>query len=239
MKKIVVKYLIEFIVIVVGISVSFWFDKYQISLDNIQRENQVIQELLTELKLIDSTVENREKVFKYDFENLNHLIQDNIGSATFTYEELLIATTDYRGFSPSDEIYTSLKYDGGLKFIRNNQIKIAIEALYNGTKYGVIANMEDEIVVQRDVLKYIQFNFPSLLIELEQKNLTEEEKIKAFAKTVQSDKTLKSLLSSKLRFMGNKLKFLEAYKQSLSRLKKLISEHYEIGKLIAIPPSKS
>ena len=87
---------------------------------------------------------------------------------------MLIATTDYRGFSPSEEIYTSLKYDGGLKFIRNNQIKIAIEALYNGTKYGVIANMEDEIVVQRDVLKYIQFNYPGLLIDLEQKNLTEK-----------------------------------------------------------------
>ena len=155
MKKIFLKYLIEFIVIVVGISVSFWFDKYQISLDNIEKENQVIKELSTEMDLIESTVESREKAFRYDYENLKRIINNKVQRDSFTYEELLIATTDYRGFSPSEEIYTSLKYDGGLKFIRNNQIKIAIEALYNGTKYGVIANMEDEIVVQRDVLKYI------------------------------------------------------------------------------------
>ena len=226
MKKIFVKYLIEFVVIVVGISVSFWFDKYQTSLDNIEREKQVIQELFTELDLIDSTVEGREKVFIYDFENLNSIINNNVIFDTFSYEELLIASIDYRGFSPSEEIYTSLKYDGGLKYIRNNEIKIAIEALYNGTKYGVIANMEDEIVVQRDVLKYIQYNYPELLIDFEQKNINENDKIRIFTKTVQSDKTLKSLLSTKHRFMGSKLRFLENYKKSLAKLKMLISEQY-------------
>ena len=81
MKKIFLKYLIEFIVIVVGISVSFWFDKYQISLDNIERENQVIKELLTEMDLIESTVESREKAFRYDYENLKK-------SLTIKYNEI-------------------------------------------------------------------------------------------------------------------------------------------------------
>ena len=226
MKKVFIKYLIEFIVIVVGISVSFWFDKYQLSLDNIERENQIIKELLTEMDLIDSSVLSREKAFRFDYENLKNIINNNVQPDTFRYEELLIAATDYRGFSPSEEIYTSLKYDGGLKFIRNNQIKIAIEALYNGTKYGVIANMNDEIVVQRDVLKYIQFNYPSFLIDLDQRDLSENEKIAIFTKTVQSDKTLKSLLSSKLRFMGSKLKYLNNYKNSLQKLQSLMSEEY-------------
>lgn len=226
MKKIFVKYFIEFIVIVVGISVSFWFDKYQITLDNIEIEKQIIQELLTEMDLIESTVENREKVFTNDFEILKSIINNNVELGNFSYDELLIASTDYRGFSPSEEIYTSLKYDGGLKYIRNNEVKIAIEALYNGTKYGVIANMQDEIVIQRDVLKYIQFNYPDLLIDLEQKNLSENEKVRIFTKRVQSDNTFKSLLSTKHRFMDNKLKFLENYKKSLAKLKKLISDQY-------------
>ena len=69
---------------------------------------------------------------------------------------------DIRGFSPSEEIYTSLNIRWRSKVYLKNEIKIAIEALYNGTKYGVIANMEDEIVVQRDVLKYIQYNYPEV-----------------------------------------------------------------------------
>jgi len=222
MKKIVLKYVIEFSVIVLGISVSFWFDKYQTSLDNIDREKEVLSELSTELEVIENTVKNRESVFKFDTENLVRVINDSITSTTFSYAELLIASTDYRGFSPSEEIYTSLKYDGGLKFIRNSKIKIAIESFYNGTKYGVVANMEDEIIVQREILKYIQFNHPQLLIEISDMEISELEKIKFFTRIVQKDRTLKSLLISKLRFMKNKLTFLKGYKNSLAELKNLI-----------------
>tara|TARA_Y100001958_G_scaffold114081_1_gene81227 strand:- start:1364 stop:2044 length:681 start_codon:yes stop_codon:yes gene_type:complete len=222
MKKIVLKYVIEFSVIVLGISVSFWFDKYQTSLDNIDREKEVLSELSTELEVIENTVKNRESVFKFDTENLVRVINDSITSTTFSYAELLIASTDYRGFSPSEEIYTSLKYDGGLKFLRNSKIKVAIESFYNGTKYGVVANMEDEIIVQREILKYIQFNHPQLLIEISNMKISELEKIKFFTRIVQKDRTLKSLLISKLRFMKNKLTFLKGYKNSLAELKNLI-----------------
>ena len=226
MKKVFVKYMIEFFVIVVGISVSFWFDRYQVSLDNIDREKEVISELATELDLIQLSVENRESAFTFDFENLTMILNDSLNNVNFNYPELLIATTDYRGFSPSEEIYTSLKYDGGLKFIRFNSIKIAIESLYNGTKYGVIANMEDEIIVQRDVLKYIQYNYPKLLVDIEKMRISELEKISIFTDIVQKDKTLKSLLTSKLRFMKNKLRFLHDYKNSLFELKKLVRTSY-------------
>lgn len=226
MKKVFVKYMIEFFVIVVGISVSFWFDRYQVSLDNIDREKEVISELATELDLIQLSVENRESAFTFYFENLTMILNDSLNNFNFNYPELLIATTDYRGFSPSEEIYTSLKYDGGLKFIRFNSIKIAIESLYNGTKYGVIANMEDEIIVQRDVLKYIQYNYPKLLVDIEKMRISELEKISIFTDIVQKDKTLKSLLTSKLRFMKNKLRFLQDYKNSLFELKKLVRTSY-------------
>ena len=222
MKKIVLKYVIEFSVIVLGISVSFWFDKYQTSLDNIDREKEVLSELSTELEVIENTVKNRDSVFKFDTENLVRVINDSITNVTFSYAELLIASIDYRGFSPSEEIYTSLKYDGGLKFIRNSKIKVAIESFYNGTKYGVLANTEDEIIVQREILKYIQFNHPQLLIEIGDMEISELEKIKFFTRIVQKDRTLKSLLISKLRFMKNKLTFLKGYKNSLAELKNLI-----------------
>ena len=222
MKKIVLKYVIEFSVIVLGISVSFWFDKYQTSLDNIDREKEVLSELSTELKVIENTVKNRDSVFKFDAENLARVIDDSIPNVTFSYAELLIASIDYRGFSPSEEIYTSLKYDGGLKFIRNSKIKVAIESFYNGTKSGVLANTQDEVIVQREVLKYIQFNHPQLLIEIGNMEISELEKIRIFTCIVQKDRTLKSLLISKLRFMKNKLIFLKDYRKSLEELKNLI-----------------
>ena len=223
MKKIIFKYVIEFSVIVLGISVSFWFDKYQKSLDNIDREKEVLSELSTELEVIENTIKNRDSVFRFDKENLIRIIDDDLENISFTYSELLIASIDYRGFSPSEEIYTSLKYDGGLKFIRNSNIKIAIESFYNGTKYGVLANIEDEIVVQREILKYIQYNHPQVLIEISKMKISEFKKIKLFTNIVQKDSTLKSLLVSKLRFMNSKLIFLQRYKSSLLMLKTLVA----------------
>ena len=223
MKKIVLKYVIEFSVIVLGISVSFWFDKYQKSLDDIDREKEVLSELSTELEVIENTIKNRDSVFRFDKENLIRIIDDDLENISFTYSELLIASIDYRGFSPSEEIYTSLKYDGGLKFIRNSNIKIAIESFYNGTKYGVLANIKDEIVVQREILKYIQYNHPQVLIEISKMKISEFKKIKLFTNIVQKDSTLKSLLVSKLRFMNSKLIFLQRYKSSLLMLKTLVA----------------
>ena len=205
-----------------GISVSFWFDKYQTSLDNIDREKEVLSELSTELEVIENTVKNRDSVFRFDTENLIRVINNNISDVTFSYSELLIASIDYRGFSPSEEIYTSLKYDGGLKFIRNSKIKVAIESFYNGTKSGVLANTQDEVIVQREVLKYIQFKHPQLLIEIGKMKIPDFEKIKLFTNVVQEDRTLKSLLTSKLRFMKSKIIFLQRYKNSLAELKNLI-----------------
>ena len=205
-----------------GISVSFWFDKYQTSLDNIDREKEVLSELSTELEVIENTVKNRDSVFRFDTENLIRVINNNISDVTFSYSELLIASIDYRGFSPSEEIYASLKYDGGLKFIRNSKIKVAIESFYNGTKSGVLANTQDEVIVQREVLKYIQFKHPQLLIEIGKMKIPDFEKIKLFTNVVQEDRTLKSLLTSKLRFMKSKIIFLQRYKNSLAELKNLI-----------------
>ena len=201
---------------------SFWFDNYQTSLEDLDREKEIISELATELEIIEKSTLNRDSVFRYDSENLKNIIDGVIKNSNFSYSELLIAATDYRGFGPSEEIYTSLKYDGGLKFIRNKKVKIAIESLYKGTKYGVVANMEDEIFVQKEILKYIQFNYPGLLIDVGKMKIQESKKIKIFSNIVQKDKTLKALLVSKLRFMDSKLLFLQRYKNSLFELKKLL-----------------
>ncbi len=52
--------------------------------------------------------------------------------------------------------------------------------------------------------------------------ISELDKIKFFTRIVQKDRTLKSLLISKLRFMKNKLIFLKDYRKSLEELKNLI-----------------
>ena len=60
MKKTIVKYFIEFIVIVIGVSISFYAENYNDSLNKIQLKNQSLNRILENLK-----VDNRDNRFNY------------------------------------------------------------------------------------------------------------------------------------------------------------------------------
>jgi hypothetical protein len=224
MKKLTFKYLLEFVVIVLGISVSFWFDKYQNRIEDAKKERVVFSDLNTELRIISSMIENRRAAFLFDIQIINSLLQNSAkDSIQYNYDDLLTAVTDWRGFTPSEEIYTSLKYDGGLKFITSIEIKAAIEAFYHGTKAGILANMEDEVMVQREILKYLQYNHPQMLLMENDIIKSEAEKIALFKSVLNNDPTLQFLLISKLRFMGNKNKGMQNYKRSHENLVRLLN----------------
>ena len=76
MKKLTFKYLLEFVVIVLGISVSFWFDKYQNRIENAKKERVVFSDLNTELRIISSMIENRRAAFLFDIQIINSLLQN-------------------------------------------------------------------------------------------------------------------------------------------------------------------
>ena len=118
MKKIVLKYVIEFSVIVLGISVSFWFDKYQTSLDNIDREKEVLSELSTELEVIENTVKNRDSVFRFDTENLilpEAYVNPSLKEFCLSDYLIILKWIDYaKGIGdPTSELFSSIpiKYD--------------------------------------------------------------------------------------------------------------------------------
>jgi hypothetical protein len=77
MKKLTFKYLLEFVVIVLGISVSFWFDKYQNRIEDAKKERVVFSDLNTELRIISSMIENRRAAFLFDIQIINSLIQNS------------------------------------------------------------------------------------------------------------------------------------------------------------------
>ena len=66
MKKTIVKYFFEFIVIVIGVSISFYVENYNDSLNKIQLKNQSLNRILENLK-----VDNTDNRFNYKAQ-VNH-----------------------------------------------------------------------------------------------------------------------------------------------------------------------
>ena len=221
-KKYFIKYTLEFIVIVLGISVSFWGNNKQAVNESKNNEIEVYIDIRTELNELTNFISERTAAFKYDLDLIDNVYKEN-HNYNFTYTQMLIAITDWRGFQPAIEIYSSLKYDGGLKYISNAEIKVAIDRFY-APNNGLFANMEDEVIVQREILKFLHLNYPLVLLNEDSSSLEEAEKIEYFKNIIRNDLTFRSILKSKRRFMFSKLSGIKEYHKNHKDLLSLINK---------------
>ena len=226
MKKYLIKYTLDFVVIVLGISISFWGNNKQTFIENRNHEIKVYEDIKMELNELTKMINERTTAFNFDIELIDNIYNES-KNFEFTYQDMLTAVTDWRGFEPSIEIYSSLKYDGGLKYISNLEIKLAIDKFYsrNNPIYG---NMEDEVIVQREILKFLHLNYPLVLLNQDSKSIDENKKINHFKNIISSDLTFRSLLKSKRRFMYNKKMGIDRYRRRheelLIMIDKLLSQ---------------
>ena len=78
MKKFAIKYSIEFIVIVFGISISFFLENIRIERENENKEKLVKLNLLNELINSGEYLNSRKEAYNIDLQFLNALIDKNI-----------------------------------------------------------------------------------------------------------------------------------------------------------------
>jgi len=227
MKKYLLKYVLEFFVIVMGISVSFWLSKHKDSIENAEKEIQVFDDLFNGISSMDTRIENRTEAFKFDLD----IIENLLGLSDFNnynYNNLMVAVTDWRGFDLNLDTYSTLKEEGSLKYIKSKDIKIKLEKFYNSAAGMITNNMEDDVIMQREILKYLNYNYPILM--LRNKEYNDELLILNFKSIVNEDLTLKSLIKAKHRFMSNKYEGILTYYESQKELKGLIK--FNLDKLV-------
>ena len=215
-KKYLLKYFLEFLVIVMGISVSFWLSNYQESVDDAEKEIQVYNDLFNGISSLDMGIKERTFAFKFD----SDIIENLLGLSDFNkynYDDLMTAVTDWRGFGQNQETYSTLKEEGSLKYIVSKELKVKLEKFYGSAANGIISNMEDDVIMQREILNYLNYNYPKLVLrgnEYDDKSL-----ILNFKSVLKKDLTLKSLIKAKHRFMLNKYEGILNYNKVQKELK--------------------
>ena len=225
-KKYLLKYSLEFLVIVMGISVSFWLSNYQESVDNAEKEIQVYNDLFNGISTLDTRIKNRTFAFKFDLDIIENLLGLSVFNK-YNYDDLMTVVIDWRGFGQNQETYSTLKAEGSLKYIVSKELKVNLEKFYGSAANGIISNMEDDVIMQREILNYLNYNYPKLVLrsnEYDGKSL-----ILNFRSVLKKDLTLKSLIKAKQRFMSNKYKGILNYDKVQKELKGQIKS--ELDKL--------
>ena len=231
-KKNIIRYFVEFIVILSEVSASFWVEEYRESLQNKEEMYKVLNNLKMELDEIDDYCKEREIVFNKDSDIINMLIKNSgysldsmflLVDSTF---EIEVAIIDYRGFRPPMDRYNSIINEGTLKFVKSDKIKELLSQLNNTFYYYVRANVDDEKTIQQKISTYLIENYPEILVS--ENNISLDNYLKILKNKIDNDLTLKAYLKSKSRTMYVKTFFLNEYNKTLIILRDEIEEYLSI-----------
>ena len=159
MKKTIVKYFIEFIVIVIGVSISFYAENYNDSLNKIQLKNQSLNRILENLK-VDNT-DNRwnykahsESLISSEWiltnrNNLSAYSRDTIGF------HLSRAINIITYFVDNQEEYKTIQSSGYIEYIENESLVKGLQEKY--VRHEVMKFIEGEIRSKAKVLADFEF----------------------------------------------------------------------------------
>ena len=228
-QKNALRYIVEFLVIVTGVTVSFWGEEYRESLQNDEEEFKALKNLQIELDEIDTYCEERKTSYIKDHKVLSYLLNnpdyafDSIDNLVQSSPGIGFALNDYREFQPPMNRYNSIINEGTIKFIESDSVKQQLSELHN-TLYAYLKSIvDDEKLIQQKLSLYLAENYPKVIL-LEKYDTEKKTYYNALSKAVNNDEILKALIYTKYRKMGIKNYFLDGYEEKLIELRNRIEK---------------
>ena len=230
-KKYIIKYSFEFVVIVLGISVSFWLNELSIDNQNEGERIKVLNSLKMEINEIRDYTYEREKTWMTDLRLLNELLlprngiidTDSILKITTSKSRVETFLVIYRVFDPPMNRYYSIINSGDLKFVKSNKIKEILSRLHNTSFSYVETTVEYEKQLKQSFLPFISQNHPEIILARDDSSVSMKKYIDIISKSIKNDKKLKANFIMVKRYLDYKLGFLRLYILSLDDLEREIN----------------
>ena len=230
-KKYIIKYSFEFVVIVLGISVSFWLNELSIDNQNEVERFKVLTSLKMEINEIRDYTYEREKTWMTDLRLLNELIlprggivdTDSILKITTAKSRIETFLVIYRVFDPPMNRYYSIINSGDLKYVKSNKINEILSRLHNTSFSYVETTVEYEKQLKQSFLPFISQNHPEIILARDDSSVSMKKYIDILSKSIKNDKKLKANFIMVKRYLDYKLSFLRLYILSLEDLEREIN----------------
>lgn len=226
-KKYFAKYLIEFLVIVLGVSVSFYLSETSKEQDLKILSLSIQQNLLNEVIEIEKYIREREIAFFSDTETIIALQNNNVknvDSQSLLKEATTVTLFNYRGFNPPNSVYNSLVSDGNLGLVESSKIKEELSKMHIQHFYHIKLNIEDENIAKKKIVNYFQLNYPRFFLE-GQFSEKSENYVLEIKRIIDSELILQTFIHEKRVAMMLKNNGLKRYSKALVKVKKLLSDN--------------
>jgi len=223
--KLLIKYSLEFLVIVLGVSVSFYFSvlskERELNLTSIN----IQQNLLNELIETEKYIKEREVAFFSDTETIIAIQNKDINLDSLMFlKRVTVTLFNYRGFSPPNAVYNSLVSDGTLALIQSSELKEELSKMHNQHYYYINSNIDDENLAKNKIVDHFQYHYPKFFLE-GQFSERSDNYLVDLKKIIDQDLTLQAFIHEKKVAMLLKNGGLKSYMESLNTIKELLTEN--------------
>lgn len=214
-----IKYSLEFIVIVLGISVSFWLNQVSTNKQNNNERIKILNSLQKEAKEINDYCAERKTNWQNDIAILNAFI--NPINQQFNFETIKHLTKSksriqfnliyYRVFEPPTDRYHSIINSGALKYINSDKIKEMLSRIHITYSSYVQTTIDYEKKLKEDIVPVISKRHPDIIIKKNDNSISTEKYCDIIYNSIQNDRELISTLILLEEYQKNKINWLSMY----------------------------
>ena len=222
-KKYVIKYTLEFIVIVLGISVSFWVNQVAVEKNENRERLKVLNNIKTEIKDIRKYTANRMKYWQDDIDLYTMFLSsefeiNSIKEITSSKSRVEYNLIYYRDFEPPMNRYVSMINTGSFKFIKSERVKEALTRLHTINYSNINTSVQYEKLLKEHLIEIITKNHPNLLFASNDSQFSIEDYSKLLKTEIEKDPILKSNLIIQQKYFETKKSLLTLYIYTLEEL---------------------
>ena len=231
LKKYVIKYTLEFIVIVLGISVSFWVNQVAVEKNENKERLKILTNLKTEIEDIKKYTNDRMKYWQDDIDLyamfLSSEFQINaIKEITSSKSRVEYNLIYYRDFEPPMNRYISIINTGSFKLIKSEGVKEALTRLHTINYSNINTSVQYEKLLKEHLIEIITKNHPELFVASNDSQISIDEYSKLLKIAIDKNPVLKSNLIIQQKYFETKKSLLMLYKYTLEEL------DYELNKTL-------
>jgi len=231
LKNYAIKYSIEFVVIILGITVSFWLNELSIANQDEKERIKVLSSLQLEINEIKFYCDEKKQTWGNDIRLLDEFLIpvddefniDNILKITTSKNRIETFMVLYRVFDPPLNRYQSIINSGYLKYVKSEKVKEILSRLHNTSLSHLETAVEHEKQLKQSFLPFITVNPPEVILARSNNRISVNRYSEILNETIHSDDRLKAKFVMLKRYLEFKISILQVYMINLEDLESEIN----------------
>ena len=222
-KRYFLRYLLDLVVIVVGITVSFWLNQLSITNRETKERMKVLNNIEMEIVDIKKYCDDKLTTWKQDIKIYDLLLSESLDLAeleklTTSKNRIEFNLIYYRDFEPPMNRYNSMIHSGDIKFLQSEKLKELLTNLHTFSLSNIRTTVDYEKSLKEQLISVLTRQHPELFVAAQNRHIGLEEYSADLHRAIGGNTQLKSTLLVQMKYFKTRTYLLEMYLYVLEEL---------------------